>query len=445
MGRLVLWRREWGPLRRLAAEQGWLLVYGRRKTGKTFTARLLLPWRLYATVSRDRSVLLERRTGWPKVAEPWDAMRIIEEELRQGHLVVIDEFQRLPEETWERLPLLHAETEGGLVLAASSLGAAKRVFDRRSPLLGLLVPYHLPIISYADVVASLAPRLPPRRAALWGLLLREPWVAALPGAARGDPIYWLASMARLLLETARGLIGEVFWEEDRRLTSLYEAVLRLLGAGVWDAARMATVLHGRGLISTPSPGTVTGVLDKLAEIGLVARTRLWRTRGRRVYYRHASPLLGVLYGLAEKLLLDENPVQPPRRIAEAATMLLARELQFSVGELLAEHHDGVPAYTVLPGGEGDVDAVVLDARMRKALAAYEVKMGKCSRSDLEKAREAAHRAGAALAGAVCLAGADTKPPTGLDVVIDAEGLIRIATSIVSKATKRLRREWGTTL
>ncbi len=432
----MLWRREWLALRRLSSS-GWLLVYGRRKTGKTFTARMLLPWRLYATVARDRSVLVEERGGRLRVVGPEEALEEVVGALRRGWMVVVDEFQRLPERFWDALQPLHAEQGSGLVLLASSLGVVSRVFDRRSPLLGLVLPFELGIPAYSDVVASLAARMEPLHAVLWGLLLREPWLTPLPGIGRGEPWGWLAANARLLLEAARGLVGEVFFEEDRRLTMLYEAVLRLLGAGVWDAARMAALLRARGLIASPSPGTVTGVLDRLAEMGLVEKTRLWRTRGRRVYYRHRSPLLGILYGLAERLLLDENPAQPLSRVAEAARMLAARELQFSVGELLAEHHGGVAAYTILPGGSGDVDVVILDPRGRAALAAYEVKMGVCSRGDLERAVEAARHAGALEAGAVCLRGVRGEPPPGISRVMDARGLARMAVEAALEGARRL--------
>ncbi|NOZ89440.1 MAG: hypothetical protein GXO15_05895, partial [Crenarchaeota archaeon] len=133
------------------------------------------------------------------------------------------------------------------------------------------------------------------------------------------------------------------------------------------------------------------------------------------------------------------------RVAEAARMLAARELQFSVGELLAEHHGGVAAYTILPGGSGDVDVVILDPRGRAALAAYEVKMGACSRGDLEKALEAARHAGAPEAGAVCLRGVRGEPPPGISRVVDARGLARMAVEASLGAARRLAAGYGVSL
>ena len=118
-------------------------------------------------------------------------------------------------------------------------------------------------------------------------------------------------------------------------------------------------------------------------MGLIAKTRLWGTRGKRIYYRHASPLLGIIYGLVEKHAIDEYP-QTPATLRDTALTLYARELQFSLAELLAEYHGGTPSYTILPHGEGDVDIVILDRAAKKPIAAYEVKMGTCSRSDYTK-------------------------------------------------------------
>jgi len=244
---------------------------------------------------------------------------------------------------------------------------------------------------------------------------------------------WIADSANLLYSVAQSLVGEVFSEEERRLTRLYEVVLRLLGAGVWDSRTPATILHQRGLIETPSPSTVTGVLEKLVDTGLVAKTRLWRTRGKRVYYRHSSPLLGIVYGLAEKHAIDEYP-QAPGALRETALALYARELQFSLAELLAEHHEGIPSYTILPRGEGDVDIVVLDKATKKPIAAYEVKMGTCRRSDYSKTIERAKKTEAEKIGIICLRGAINKPPASLEMLYP-EDIARIAISNTRKAIK----------
>jgi hypothetical protein len=425
LGLHVLWRREFLWLR---GRVGWLLVYGRRKTGKSFMVRLLAPWDVYITVSRDLAAVVEERGGGLRVVEPGDAVALAARRLEGGATVVVDEFHRLPPRYWQVLASRHPH--GRLILVASSLGVLRRVFSESSPLLGLVEPLRVDPLAYADTVASLAPRLGARGAVLWGVLLREPWLTGLVGDYAVEPWRFIASSIQPLITIARSLIGEVFEEEERQLTRLYEAVLRLLGAGVWNTAKLAALLYQRGLLSSYSPGAVAGILDRMASMGLVAKTRLWRTRGAKVYYRHASPLLAIVYGVAERYAVDEVQPAPREAVEQLARSLYARELQFTLGELLAEYHGGLHAYTILPKGQGDVDIVILDSRGRRPLAAYEVKMGSCTTHDLKTLLGRAELVGAPRAGAVCLEGAEVEYP-GV-TVLDAGGIVRVAVSVVKR-------------
>ena len=116
-------------------------------------ARLLVDWELYATVTRDNTVIVERRGHEPRTASAEDAAREILSILRDEGVVVLDEFQRLPERYWQMLALAHPD--GALVLVASSLGVVNKVFSTRSPLLGLVAPVRMGLISLGDAIASL--------------------------------------------------------------------------------------------------------------------------------------------------------------------------------------------------------------------------------------------------------------------------------------------------
>ena len=390
--------------------------------------RLLEKPELYVTVSRDLSAITEQ-TGNVSVESLDRAIGRATRLLRAGATVVIDEFQRLPERFWQLLATAHPE--GRLILIASSLGVVERVFGSHSPLLGLVHPVRVGRLRAADTVASLLPRsASPRAAILWAVLLSEPWLCPYVSIPlRGEPWSFISTYGEGLAGVAHGLVGEVFTEEERSLTKLYRAVLSLLGRGVWRADEIAASLYRRGLTASPSPGSITGILDKMARMGLVSRTPLWRTRRYRTYYRHESPLLAVLYGLEARLGLGERPV--PRGEAEAvARELVSRELQFFLGELMAERHGGVQAYTVLPGGAGDINIVVLDSRARRALAAYEAKTGACTRRDASAARERAQAVGAGRAGLICLGGYEGLPPRGVEVLGPVE-VARVAVGLVA--------------
>lgn len=79
-----------------------------------------------------------------------DAVRLIGSLLDKGETVVLDEFQRLPDRFWEEIALHHPN--GRLIACGSSLGVIKKVFDRRSPLLGLFAPFRVDLIKYSDAV-----------------------------------------------------------------------------------------------------------------------------------------------------------------------------------------------------------------------------------------------------------------------------------------------------
>ncbi len=423
---LVLWRREFLELRELG---GWLLVFGRRKTGKSFLARLMIPWNLYVTVTRDLVAIVEEREGTQRIIDLEEAMKLVSKLLAEEKCIVVDEFQRLPPRYWDLIATRHPS--GCIVLVASSLGIMNKVFDSRSPLLGLVQPLRIDPLHLSDVIISLIPRTRnSHQAVLWAPLLREPWLVPLIGSEWTSTTPWsyIASRAYELAQVTRGLVGEVFEEEERRLTRLYEAVLRLLGAGIWSSNRMASMLYQRGLLPRASPSLVTGILDKLVRIGLVTKTRLWKTRGAKIYYRHSSPLLAIVYGVMEKHGVDESPYYSKKLIENTALQLYSRELQFSLGELMAEYHGGIYAYSVLPQGEGDIDIIVLSEDGKKPVAAYEVKLGTCSRHDAVKAIRRARLVDVPLTGMICLRGVEeelTIPVLGpRDVIERARVVVR---------------------
>ena len=96
----------------------------------------------------------------------------------------------------------------------------------------------------------------------------------------------------------------------------------------------------------------------LEDMGLVERIPLWRTRGARVYYRHRSPLVSLLYQAASQV--EELGTAPSPEMLRARYGL---ELQFTLGELLSKHHIARRAYSMQAGGR-DIDIVLLDARGR---------------------------------------------------------------------------------
>ena len=191
--RIILRRRECPDLSRGGE---WLLVYGRRKVGKTTLIRQCVKHDVYMLITRTGRALL----GGDAVGLG-EAFREAEAVLRRGGVVVIDEFQRLPPDyldvvsSWPR--------SGVLIAAGSGHSVVEDVLSRGSPLLGLLRPYKVDIIAYSDVLAQIED---PVLSAIY----RDPWV--IPHV---DSVEDLRNKAPQLLMVAKGLIGEVFSDEWR--------------------------------------------------------------------------------------------------------------------------------------------------------------------------------------------------------------------------------------
>jgi len=419
---LTITRRE-GAIGKLP---GWILVYGRRKVGKTFLLRRVLNWSHYFVITRAANVLVEERGG----AISWmgldAATKLIGELLKDGRVVVVDEFQRLPVEYWELISLSHPN--GKLVASGSSFGIVQKVFEKRSPLLGLLSPFRMDIIGYGDTLLSLSEICPSLKdALLWSVVVRDPWVIPM-FSIKNSAATELCNKAYFLAATVTGLIGEVFEEEGRSLTRIYDAVLRLVGEGLWKPAEVAGVLTSNGLVSG-GVSTVTGLLDRLTNMGLLEKIVLWKTRGSRYYFKHRSPLLSIIHYLDQKLNIAEGVHNKPEM--DLVLSRLGMEFQFCMGELMAEHLGGKRSYMMLPRGEGDIDIVILDSKGRAPLIGYEVKLGHFESGEARSAVEVIHSYGIPRAGLISASG-KPKKVSGSYEELGPEELVSVARQVYKK-------------
>ncbi len=385
---------------------------------------------MYVTITKTRTCIVERK-GRVEFQDLKQCIDNVLSLLAKNKVVVVDEFQRLPEDYWDLIGLKHHEVSGRLILCGSSLGIAQRVFDKRSPLLGLLEPFLVDIASPEDTISSLAKYLKPKEAILWATIARDPWILGIT-VPQGEPWKTIMDKAASLAPISISLIGEVFTEEEKQLTRLYEALLRLLAQQYWSSKTLAQKLYEARLISSPQLGVVTGLLSQLEKMGLVEKIPLWKTRRNRYYYKHRSPLLSILLRIDE--LVEEHGVKPD---IQSIIYDIALETQFMLGELLARYHKLSRAYTILPHGQGDIDIVLLD-KTKKPVIAYEVKIGEITRNEARKIVERIKEYGIPRVGLISL----TEKPLEekVDEALGPQEIIAIAEELRKRKELLIRQE-----
>lgn len=347
--------------------RGWILLYGRRKVGKTFLLKNFMKWDTYIVVRRDLSLRAENIKINNIKEIPEKVGSLLEEE----RIVVIDEFQRLPESVLEDLTEYHPK--GRLILSGSSLGAVRKIFEPKSPLLGFFTPYKLSLIQPLDILSALLQKYSPIKAVELASYLRDPWLIPLYGDE--DITTFIYKYTCRYWQVVKALLGEVFAEEERTLTKIYEAIISLLGSRIWKIKEIANTLYTKGVISEPSSSYVSGFMKNLIEMDLVEAIKLYESR--RKYYKLKSPIMETYYFLENKYDVSERQVSLSE-VKPALEYSIRLQVEDYLADLIAQIYEGRREYSVMP----EIDSIITVRRKIKAVV--EVKWGNYSKKDLEK-------------------------------------------------------------
>ena len=355
--------------------RGWLLIYGRRKVGKTFLIKNFLKYDHYFLVRRDGKITTE---NFPLVEIPAIAefISIVKGLLKQDKTIIIDEFQRLPPYFYDEVATVHPH--GKLILSGSSMRVVKKIFTKQSPLLGLLLQYKLDMISPSNITHELFKKLPAAEAIELGCYLADPWIIPFI-----DENNFLESLHQTIIHSSfniPALIGEIFTEEDRELSRVYEAILRLLGTGEWNYKNIASTLANRGLILRADSSLVLPYIKNLEAMGLVETLPLFKSKKKR--YKLSSPVFEAFYYLDDRYNIRE------RRLSfEEAKPTLEKlrnlAIQDFLGNLFAQVSKGKKEYLISPNVE--IDFII--TRRNKPIIVCEVKWGNYTKKDVEKFKE----------------------------------------------------------
>ncbi|MFP3260274.1 MAG: AAA family ATPase [Sulfolobus sp.] len=380
---LYIRRREEEKIKRI---KNWTLIYGRRKTGKSTLVKKNLKMDYYVLIADSNNGI----TLDDKVVRIDDAIKEVKHVLQKGGVAVIDEFQRLPEVYWAMIS--NWDREGILVIIGSSYGIVNKVFDRNSPLLGLFTPIEIDIISYEDVLIQL-------KDPVLSTLYRDPWIIPFINSYEE-----FVNRIKEFSLIAKGLIGEVFKEEERQLTDIYYKILLLIGEGIWKTSEIAGIIQPKG-----GEGTISSMVNKLVKMGLAQKIP---TLSKEKYYKIRSPPLSLTLYAESKYAISETDL-------EVKDLPIGREVQFSIGEMLSAYFGGVQYYSP----KEDVDVIIV--KKKKPIWAFEVKMGEFTSSEAKEAVKKMSK----IAEKVGLVSLRERPPDYGDISIGPKELLEIANQL----------------
>ncbi len=363
----IIKRREAGEINK---GKEWLIVYGRRKTGKTFLLRNFCKIDAYFLVKKDLSVFYEE-----KQITLQDMKERTKELLDKGNTIAIDEFQRLDESFLEELTLLHPK--GKLLLSGSSMRIVKRLFEPKSALLGFFTPMKIGFISPQNILKEIK-GLKPAEVIEAATFLREPWLIPLfSGEKIIDFVYKAVTKSKFVISS---LIGEIFSEEERELSKKYEAIIGLIGSGIWNTKELASLLYSRGIIPDPNVTNIIPYLKNLEDMELVEGIKVYNLKSN--FYRLKSPIMNVYYYLENRYNINSREISF-EEIKPTLEKQVNLEIQNFIADFFAEKEGGRKEYYVSPQKEFDF---IITKRNRLEIVG-EVKWKKAEAKEMENFAE----------------------------------------------------------
>jgi len=282
-------------MKRIEAGGPWIYICGRRKTGKTFFVKNFLKWDEYFFVRKDSTI-------FDKDAKEISYETFFElfKEMMGRKKIVIDEFHRLPEKFFDYLHFLGVK--GNLIVISSTLWFSKKLLGKGSPLLGLFSLVIFGLVDEKDILFSLK-NLKNKELIETSVYLREPLLAK---KFKPPLKKYLADFLNENRLSMREIIGEIFEEEERKLSEIYEGIMRAIASGKNISTEISSYLFSKKLISKDNPGYVQRYLDNLVKIGILEKLEIWNKNKFR--YFHISPVFDLHFYLDEKYGYIESDI-----------------------------------------------------------------------------------------------------------------------------------------
>jgi uncharacterized protein len=370
-------------VKRINSTRKWILVYGRRKTGKSFLVENFISYDDYFFVKRDRSIISKRDD---QIISYESLKELLKRGMEDDKTIIVDEFHRLGGDFQD---FLHAARKGGkLILISSTLFLSKKIMGSGSPLLGFFAENPVWLIELKDTIAALKKYKLTKKALLeLAVLLREP-LALEYFEEKTPPDDLFVKVLQGSVRTVPALVGEIFIEEERGISSAYEGILRAIANGKVISGEISSYLFSRGLVKKDDPSLIQQYLENLIRFGIIRRVKVLDKN--RFTYKHSSPLARLFYYADDKYNISEKPANPPelRRIVDE---ILPKVMEDQLREFLAASLGLDEA--VAEGKDYDVDACLL--KFKRPTVVVEIKWkDNIDEEDVRKAENSLDRVNA---------------------------------------------------
>ncbi len=346
--------------RRIESSRKWVFIYGRRKTGKTYIVENTIKYDNFFFVNRNRSILDKKNK---EIMSYETFILIFRRLLTNNQTIVIDEFHRLGDEF---LDILHSiQKRGKLILITSTLFLARKLLTTHSPIMGLFNEIMVDIISLDETLKELSKfHLQKKELLELSIFAREPLAIDYM-----DELSNTTTISEILLGSLKAipaLIGEIFGEEERSLTMVYNGILSAIATGNISSGKISSFLFSRKLIQKDDPSIIQAYLGNLIKIGVLKKIIIFNKN--KFAYKISSPLIRLFFYAEEKFAISDRNVSV-KEIDEILSVLLPRIVEDNVREIISLQENLVE--TIIEDSDYDVDGYLL--HFKKPQIALEVK------------------------------------------------------------------------
>lgn len=265
------------------------IIFGRRKVGKTFFVKEQSNYDYYFFVTRANSIFNQNNEELS-----FDTFFELFKIISKDKIIAIDEFHRLPKVF---LDYMHFNKPKKVILLTSTLWLATKMLEEKdSSIVGLFNPIKFSIISEIDIIKNLS-KLNLNEIDLIenSVYLREPILIEYYEKNIETTVVNFLFNQKFYL---KNLIGEIFNEEGRQFSKIYEGILLAISNGKNISGEIASFLFSKKLIEKDSPSLIQKNLEVLVNLGLIDKIEVYNKK--KFYYKIVSPLFDLYFYLISK-------------------------------------------------------------------------------------------------------------------------------------------------